>query len=333
MANLDIYGQPQGQGESWPAIRRALQDLARGVSYYPYDLLGAPVDVANLALSAVGLGSKEPVLGSDQLRRISQQLGFAQPSTGSTAETVGRFAAGLTNPAAPVRAVQRVAEPTEAALRQIVREIETTPPAGQIAYHGSPYLFKQFDPMKVGTGEGAQAYGVGAGYTAEARPVAQYYAEILANRNPQNQNRLNAHANAQRLARLAGDPKYAADDIRFALETDPNNPQKELLTETLRFLDSGEYAKPLQKAGYLYKGDIPDEIIPSFIDWDKPVSQQKDVMRMLKEGAETRVRERLLLEMQAKVAAETPRPSASSGDFLDVLFSEGNKEATEKQGK
>lgn len=146
MANLDIYGQPQGQGESWPAIRRALQDLARGVSYYPYDLLGAPVDVANLALSAVGLGSKEPVLGSDQLRRISQQLGFAQPSTGSTAETVGRFAAGLTNPAAPVRAVQRVAEPTEDALRQIVREIQTTAPRGQIAYHGTN---KDFDKYRV----------------------------------------------------------------------------------------------------------------------------------------------------------------------------------------
>lgn len=162
MANLDIYGQPQGQGESWPAIRRALQDLARGVSYYPYDLLGAPVDVANLALSAVGLGSKEPVLGSDQLRRISQQLGFAQPSTGSTAETVGRFAAGLTNPAAPVRAVQRVAEPTEDALRQIVREIQTTPPRGSVQLPEAGLLDEAADISYRGTHTAPDASVYGA---------------------------------------------------------------------------------------------------------------------------------------------------------------------------
>ena len=48
-------------------------------------------------------------------------------------------------------------------------------PAGITAYHGSPHLFRQFDPSRVGTGEGAQAYGVGAGYTAETRPVAETY--------------------------------------------------------------------------------------------------------------------------------------------------------------
>lgn len=147
-------------------------------------------------------------------------------------------------------------------------------PMGMTAYHGSPYLFRQFDPMKVGTGEGAQAYGVGAGYTAEARPVAQRYAEILANRDIANQNRLNPHANAKRLVDLAGDPKYAADDIRFVLESNPDNPQKELLSKTLDYIESGKYAEPLQTSGYLYKGDIPDEILPKFLDWDKKFSEQ-----------------------------------------------------------
>ena len=108
MDNLDIYGQPYGGSEAWPKIRQALGDIARGVSYYPYDLIGAPVDVANLALGAVGLGSKEPVLGSDYLRRIAQGLGYAQEPTGSTAENVTRLAAGFTNPAAGARAVGQV---------------------------------------------------------------------------------------------------------------------------------------------------------------------------------------------------------------------------------
>jgi hypothetical protein len=156
-------------------------------------------------------------------------------------------------------------------------------PAGITAFHGSPYLFRQFDPAKISSGEGAQAYGVGAGYTAEARPVAEEYARNLANREIENQGRLNAHANAKRLADLAGDPKYAADDVRFVLETNPDHPQKELLTKTLGYLESGSFKEPLKNTGYLYKGDIPDEILPKFLDWDKPLGQQsKEVKQAAK---------------------------------------------------
>ena len=43
---------------------------------------------------------------------------------------------------------------------------------GITAYHGSPHDFEQFDTSKIGTGEGAQAYGHGL-YMAKAEPVAQ----------------------------------------------------------------------------------------------------------------------------------------------------------------
>jgi hypothetical protein len=169
------------------------------------------------------------------------------------------------------------------ALSQLTQMITSGPlgfaPAGITAFHGSPYLFRQFDPAKISSGEGAQAYGVGAGYTAEARPVAEEYARNLANREIENQGRLNAHANAKRLADLAGDPKYAADDVRFVLETNPDHPQKELLTKTLGYLESGSYKEPLKNTGYLYKGDIPDEILPKFLDWDKPLSQQSNEVK------------------------------------------------------
>jgi hypothetical protein len=86
-------------------VGRNIGDIARGVSYYPYDVLGAPVDIINMALQPVGLGSQTPVLGSDYLRNIAQSLGYAQPSTGSGAETAGRFGAAFVNPAAGARAV------------------------------------------------------------------------------------------------------------------------------------------------------------------------------------------------------------------------------------
>jgi hypothetical protein len=48
------------------------------------------------------------------------------------------------------------------------------------AYHGSPYQFEQFDIEKIGTGEGAQAYGYGL-YFAESEDVARGYKEALTN--------------------------------------------------------------------------------------------------------------------------------------------------------
>lgn len=141
-------------------------------------------------------------------------------------------------------------------------------------WHGTPHEIKGgFDISKVGTGEGAQAYGHGM-YFAGARETGEQYARDLANRDIANQNRLNPHANAQRLVKLAGDPKYAADDIRFVLETNPDHAQKELLQKTLQFIETGEYKNPLATTGNLYKADIPDEMIPKMINWDKPFNEQ-----------------------------------------------------------
>ena len=54
----------------------------------------------------------------------------------------------------------------------------TTPAKGISAYHGSPYDFEKFDLTKIGTGEGAQAYGHGL-YFAENPAVAEDYRKQL----------------------------------------------------------------------------------------------------------------------------------------------------------
>ena len=46
------------------------------------------------------------------------------------------------------------------------------------AYHGSPHDHNKFDSSKIGTGEGAQAYGYGH-YFADSKDVAEYYRNIL----------------------------------------------------------------------------------------------------------------------------------------------------------
>jgi hypothetical protein len=53
-------------------------------------------------------------------------------------------------------------------------------PEGIRAYHGSPHDFDRFDLNKIGTGEGAQAYGHGL-YFAENEGVARSYRDALGN--------------------------------------------------------------------------------------------------------------------------------------------------------
>lgn len=48
----------------------------------------------------------------------------------------------------------------------------------QPAYHGSPHLFEQFSLQKIGTGEGAQAYGYGL-YFSGMKAVAEHYRKAL----------------------------------------------------------------------------------------------------------------------------------------------------------
>jgi hypothetical protein len=139
-------------------------------------------------------------------------------------------------------------------------------PAGITAYHGSPYLFRQFDPAKVGAGEGAQAYGVGAGYTAEARPVAEAYAQA---------NRGRATAFSGEIDKL---PKPAQMEVYKTLNRpDSFIKQAEIVDITKRYPETAKLFE--SSKSYIYKGDIPDEILPKFLDWDKPLSQQSEEIK------------------------------------------------------
>jgi hypothetical protein len=153
-------------------------------------------------------------------------------------------------------------------------------PIGMTVYHGSPHLFERFSMGKIGTGEGNQAYGRGL-YMAQAPEVGQEYAKNLANADKMNQGRLIPHANAQRLVDVAGDPKYAADDLKFVLESNPDHPQAKLLSDTLKFIESGEYKNPLTNTGNFYKVDLPDTHIRRMLDFDIPLKNQPKPIRNL----------------------------------------------------
>jgi hypothetical protein len=241
-----------------------------------------PVDTLNMLRQAMA----SPVAGGNPYaRRIAGLLG-PEMQTGSSDYFAQQM--GLPQGEGLLYEGARMVSPSPTDLMTMARRV---PIQELITYHGTPHRFEptpanplgEFDASKIGTGEGAQMRGHGI-YVAEARGTAEEYAKTLANRDMDNQGRLNAHANAQRLAALAGDPEYAADDIRFALSNEPDHPQKTLLQGTLAFLESGDFAKPLETKGSLYTADLPDEMIDRMLDWDKPLSEQApEVQPILRE--------------------------------------------------
>jgi hypothetical protein len=52
-------------------------------------------------------------------------------------------------------------------------------PEGIKAFHGSPHDFDKFDMSKIGTGEGAQAYGHGHVFCAQREGVERSYRGCL----------------------------------------------------------------------------------------------------------------------------------------------------------
>lgn len=78
---------------------QSLMDVGRGVSYAPFDFLGAPVDVTNALLSPIttrlGIYSDTPFMGSDYLIDAYSSIFPSSARTGSTGETVGRVLGGF----------------------------------------------------------------------------------------------------------------------------------------------------------------------------------------------------------------------------------------------
>ena len=139
---------------------------------------------------------------------------------------------------------------------------------GLTAYHGTPHTIKgKFDISKVGTGEGAQAYGHGM-YFAESKDLADVYRKKLTNEagnpitDPNNSIQL-------QIGRLE-------DQIKQLKQSDDPNAGSMIKAYQSRIDE-------INKAGNLYKVDIPDADIPNMLDWDKPFKQQtQQVQDLLK---------------------------------------------------
>ena len=172
------------------------------------------------------------------------------------------------------------------------------PMLGKTVWHGSPHAFDKFDLSKIGTGEGAQAYGHGL-YLAESPDVATEYSKMEGMVQPPPRRMF------QGAELTPGTPEYHAGTLLErttlpaarkevagwikeaetwpeARKADPR--EMDVLAGWQKTLDTlNQTAKKsdfsIAPGGNLYKVDIPDEQIAKMLDWDKPLSEQPQAVQ------------------------------------------------------
>jgi len=245
-----------------------LQSFGQGASNSAASNVTAPVDGLAWLLRKMGVPvPSDPVGGSDWAAKQGLTATPKNHVAGLLGEAIGGVAPMLAAAKAPQIARGLLQMEANAAAPKTLN-----PQTGAIVWHGSPHKFDKFDSSKIGTGEGAQAYGHGL-YLAESPDVAKAYRSNL------------------------------VKDATFIEKKTGRTISKEMpeyadILETQARMERNGYGATFDKRydvkeGGLYKVDLPDEHIAKMLDWDKPLSQQppevqKAVKPLLKDAFDVR---------------------------------------------
>lgn len=176
------------------------------------------------------------------------------------------------------------------------------------ASHGSPHAFTKFLMSKLGTGEGAQAYGHGL-YYAEGfdSPVANMYADALGsknqdlvnstidnivNRHGSDTTKIRAELLAQGLPQERVTPDLESTIAKIVKGTDPSDGT--VSSSALREYESLKDLVPNEKHLYNVELRWPDAAREAadplgehhLLDWDKPLSEQSKFVQDALAGLE-----------------------------------------------
>jgi hypothetical protein len=188
-----------------------------------------------------------------------------------------------------------------AALNYALSSLGLLPGAiGATAFHGTPNkVVDKFNLNKVGTGEGAQAYGHGI-YFAESPMEAQKYMGNLDEFNTKVNNEILDTPVLKQILRYQGNPERYINSlepqIKRQQEILKNASKEEIMPGLSDFdianMELNSILKNVEEAksyigkdiksvpvGNFYKVDIPDADIPKMLDWDKPFNQQTPEVR------------------------------------------------------
>lgn len=174
------------------------------------------------------------------------------------------------------------------------------------AYHGSPHDFEQFSLAKIGTGEGAQAYGHGL-YFAEKPEVAKQYRDALKWRGSNWDDPAVIAGNV--LETNGGDRAAAIKQLEEANRRNVGFKASELgnqkRQQAIDLLSQGESISHAANPGRMYEVHIKADP-EQFLDWDKPLREQSPAIRQAMRDAMGDVRPVRLKDGSYSVTVVSP---------------------------
>lgn len=278
-----------------PARQRDFERWEKGRRPWTEEERARDLALYNRMNKIEGIGQNDPnsiiVLRPNQIRSIDAEFDPAKLSSGNLMAGTAAGAIGIGAATAGEEEREPYGDggpvnPRLGALAKLAARI-----ANPIrAYHGSPHKFDKFDISKIGTGEGAQAYGHGL-YFAENPKVAADYRDQLSRNNL-----LTLRTNKGIIQGDKIDPidlevaKYLDIGARDAGQFKHNTAhyakiaaQKAGLPDVVKRID--DYGRDVsvgweKNPGSLYTVDlhVPQERL---LDWDAPLMQQSHIIEAL----------------------------------------------------
>jgi hypothetical protein len=278
----EMFGVPTGADNISDALEREYQAARANPMQYGTDVLnrgmiaglaGAPVDMTNEVLKQFGLGSDKPFGGSESIGSGMENMGMVSPER----HMVGELGAGLVDPFSTAATGAKLAHGMTAMMPLMT------------AYHGSPHAFSAFDASKIGTGEGAQAYGHGL-YVAENPAVAKEYANMPAFKQAIVENPEILGKGAKdfigRVEKLGGVDKAKQEALELLSLMKENGIFPAVQNQLQNEIElANKYGRKLsiKQTGIepqFYTVDLPDEHIDKMLNWDKPLIEQPHILNL-----------------------------------------------------
>jgi hypothetical protein len=159
--------------------------------------------------------------------------------------------------------------------RNLLRNLATPNVNELTVYHGTPHTFPavegaplgKFDASKIGTGEGAQAYGYGI-YVAESPDVAGGYAKNVKDNAAIDliNNEMNKLVNVMNADSIAGQYRKFKSDIG-----------KNAAKRYDELMD--QRSEIIKKPGSLYTVDLPDEMVDRMLEFEMPLEEMPEKLQ------------------------------------------------------
>ena len=147
-SNAAFIAQKSGIGRKEGNISKALRsgegqvEMAKGMTMMPQNILGAPVDLATMAMRPFGYDVEKPFMGSEYLKEKTRDAGLAfKPSEDPTLAgffEAGNISSGLVNPAGVTRTGVKAAEKTGEAAKMLAKDFQQY--NQELAVPGASYI-------------------------------------------------------------------------------------------------------------------------------------------------------------------------------------------------